>query len=48
VTTKASISSRASTMAQRLRFKRRSAHRGLGHGFIMNTEELATLYHFRW
>lgn len=27
-------------------FKHRSAHRGLGHGFIMNTEELATLYHF--
>lgn len=27
-------------------FKKRSAHRGLGHGVIMNTEELASMYHF--
>ncbi len=27
-------------------FKARSTHRGLGHGVILNTEELATMYHF--
>ncbi len=27
-------------------YKRRSAHRGAGHGIIMNIEELATVYHF--
>jgi hypothetical protein len=27
-------------------YKMRSAHRGLGHGVILNTEELASLYHF--
>ncbi|MBI5466181.1 MAG: hypothetical protein HY974_02755 [Candidatus Kerfeldbacteria bacterium] len=27
-------------------FQARSQHRGLGHGFVLNTEELASLYHF--
>lgn len=27
-------------------YKRRSAHRGAGHGIILNIEELASLYHF--
>jgi hypothetical protein len=27
-------------------YRSRNPHRGLGHGFILSTEELATLYHF--
>ncbi|MEK7496275.1 MAG: hypothetical protein AAB657_00020 [Patescibacteria group bacterium] len=29
-----------------LSYQTRSAHRGLGHGIILNTEELATIWHF--
>lgn len=51
VTTKAEYFLKASRINRKQKsmlrsFKSRSAHRGAGHGIIMNIEELASVYHF--